>query len=244
MTICSAIVLFSCKKHNDATPKACRIVVMYDSVYGATSAGGSTMGTFISLFEYDYKGRIIHMSTPPSSTDTFSRVWTYGPDYAYVYPGTYTLSTDTIYMADSNRVTRIVTSERNNFITTTLFTYDAAGELLTKTQKTSGSNDVSVTTYSWSDGDMISEKDPYGYITTHTYYTDRPASDGDPSVREDIQRWGVPLVRNKHLIKSSDFGGGYANYNYTFDNTGKIATVSVAAGAYFSKTRYVYDCSQ
>jgi len=243
LAIGSSVALFSCKKHNDTAPKVCRIVAEYDTVYGATTAGGSTMGTFSYQFEYDYKGRFLHMSTLPTSTDTFSKIWTYGTGYAYVYPGSYSNSTDTIYMDDSNRVTKVVTFEPNNYITSTWYTYDAAGKVLTKTRKTNQSNDQYISNYSWSDGDMISERDNSGYVTTHTYYTDKAASDGDPNVHHEITSYGVPIVRNKHLLKSSSFAGGIVNYNYTFDNSGRIATVSVASGAYFGKTAYVYDCS-
>ncbi|MBS1606530.1 MAG: hypothetical protein JST42_27990 [Bacteroidetes bacterium] len=245
LTIGPAIALFSCKKHNDAAPKTCRIVTEYDTIYGFSNTGQAGMGTFAFEYEYDYKGRIVHMSTLPPDTDIISKVWTYGPHYMYVYPGAYQSSTDTIYQDDSSRVTKIVTYEPNDNITTTLFTYDAAGQLATKTQKTNSSNDQLVITYSWSDGDMISEKDNSGHTTTHSYFTDRPATAADPTVRNDLSRYGVSIIRNKHLIKSSDFGnGGYTNYNYTFDKDGRVATVTSASGAYFGKVAYVYDCSQ
>jgi hypothetical protein len=244
MIIGSATALFSCKKHNDSAPMVCRIVAEYDTLYGGTAAGGSTMGTVSYQLEYDYKGRLIHFSTMALSADTFGRVWTYGSGYAYAYPGSYRSSTDTIYTDDSNRVTKLISVEPNNYVTTTVYSYDAAGQLVTKTQTTNQSNDQYITNYSWSDGDMISEKNNSGNFTTHSYYMDKLATDGDVNRHHEITSYGVPIVRSKHLLKSTGFGVGMVNYNYTFDKSGRIATVSTASGAYFAKMAYVYDCSQ
>lgn len=243
LTIGLSVALFSCKKHNDSVPKPCRIVAEYDTVFGATATGGSTRGAWTYFYEYDYRGRIIHMTTPPNSTDTFSKIWTYGPDYAYIYPGYDRGSTDTIYIDGNNQVTKVISVDPDNYVITLLFTYNAAGEVMTKTQTTNQSSNQYIITYSWSDGDMVSEKDNGGNITTHVYFTDKPASDGDPARHREIDRFGVPIVRNKHLLQSSSFGSGFANYNYTFDNSGRIVTVSESSGAFFLKTTYVYDCT-
>jgi len=243
-TIACAVSLFSCKKHNDAVPKPCRIVAEYDTVYGATITGESTMRTYSYQFNYDYQGRIIHQSQLPP-TDTFSRIWTYGPDYTYVTPEYYPGSADTIFLDDSNLVAKVVSVESNNDITYTLYTYDAAGEVLTRTQKTNTSaGQQYITNYVWSDGDMASSKDNSGNFTTYSYYTDKLATVGDPYRFRETTTYGVPIVRNKHLIKSTLSAGGVINFNYTFDNSGRIATVSKAIGAFFEKTAYVYDCSQ
>ena len=91
---------------------------------------------------------------------------------------------------------------------------------------------------------MVSSRDNSGNKATYSYYTDKLATDGDANRFDEITTYGVPIVRNRHLIKATLYDWGVVNYNYTFDNAGRIATASVAVGTFFKKTAYVYDCSQ
>lgn len=232
-------VFFSCSKHNDSRPGRCRIVGVIDSIYGANGA----FFTNTANLSYDNDGRLSLYATI-SPTDTFSRVWTYGPGYTIVYPGSSPATTDTVLFADSNRVRRVVEYEQGYGTDYYDYTYNAAGELQTETRSTSDPNYPPYTiTYTWSGGDVTSTKDGAGYVTTYSYYPDKLSADGDPFTFRDFLLLGAAKYRNKHLVKSVVSGGGVANYSYEFDRSGKIISYSASSGAYFGKTSYIYDCA-
>jgi hypothetical protein len=52
------------------------------------------------------------------------------------------------------------------------------------------------------------------------------------------------IIRNKHLLRSSQSGSYVSEYSYTFDNSGKIATATYRYNNQVFRNTYEYDCSQ
>lgn len=234
--VCFAFIL-SCKKHSDATPKSCRIVGSYDTVYG--------VGSYFTDSEqivYNNDGKISHFVSFNGGTP-FSRVFTYGPNYILAYPGSNQTSTDTVVLADSNRVARIIEYEPPYGSSRTEFTYDAAGQLQTEKFYNIGSPTPDYTlTYTWANGDITGIQNDNGSRTTCTYYPDKLSGDGDFYAHRDIISYGVAIHRSKHLLKSRTTDGNVVNVSYKLDKEGKILAVSLSAGAFFETTAYIYDC--
>jgi hypothetical protein len=105
----------------------------------------------------------------------------------------------------------------------------------THTASTGGS--PTITTYTWSNHNLVSET--LGSITTtYDYYTDKPRQNGDfLSLLQLIG--GYEVYRNKNLLKS--FNGTIFTYNVGTD--GNISSAELTSGSSVSFIDYQYQCN-
>lgn len=125
-------------------------------------------------------------------------------------------------------------------------------ELIKKTVTKSSGGSPFVTTYKWSNGNLISESDSFNGTTEYEYYTDEPLREGDAmsifhlrsTITESIDfRFTGSidnLVRNKNLLKRRKQGGNGARFDYSFDEDGKIKLMVFGGTTIWN---YKYECN-
>ena len=237
---------FGCKKSTTHTSNACRIAVNYDTLL--LPAGNETA---ITRIFYDNDGRVAYTQFK-TLNDSSTRVFIYKDSAVVITPTNPNSPYDTVIMNDKGMPVRIKREyASNDYYDLSTYSYDAAGVLQSNfmTQaSTSGANLRTATnTYTFVNGDCVSSTytDANGTSTTHyTYYTDKPTQDGDYQSFQSIASYGTVVVRNKHLLRSAQSGSYVSDYNYTFDNTGKIATATYRYNNQVFRNTYEYDCSQ
>lgn len=237
---------FSCKKSTSHTSNSCRIAVDYDTLF----LPGGTETSSTRLF-YDNEGRMAY-TLFKSSNDSSTRVFIYNDSSLVITPTNPLSPYDTIVTNGKGmpiRIKQIYVS--NDYYDLAAYSYDAAGLLQSiaySQASTSGANlRTATSTYKFVDGDCVSETytDANGTsTTTFTYYTDKPAQDGDYQRFQDLSRYGTVIIRNKHLLRSSQSGTYISDYSYTFDNTGRIVTATYRFNNEVFRHTYEYDCSK
>jgi hypothetical protein len=122
---------------------------------------------------------------------------------------------------------------------------DYRGDELIKLTSTSNSGGApSVTTYSWTNGNLTDVTSD-SYSQTYDYYTDKPVADWD-YLRFQLQlSYGnsVNIINNKNMIKSTSDGSTTTNFGYTFDEDGKVTAVSTNDGTTADILNYQYQCN-
>jgi len=226
--------LISCKKDSSHASKHCRIIGIYDTVYEASGARATVTRIF-----YDNDGRIAYQNIK-WSTDSAIRIFMYHDSSIIITSSNTRLSSDTVHLNSKGVPTLIKTGYSGPSSDSTSYSYDGAGLL---TSSTSGNAYIkTTTTYTYDNGDCVKAVTSDGDVFIYTYYTDFTTRDGDPRMFEDIYDYGVPTVRNKHLIRSYQYGNYVWQYSYTFDNAGRIETVVNRTDTYVAVRRYEYDC--
>ena len=245
LLFCLACAL-GCKKSNSHTSNSCRIAVNYDTLF---LPGGTE--TAVNRIFYDNDGRVAYTQFN-SSNDSSTRVFIHHDSAIVITPTNLQSPTDTIVINDKGLPVRIKqTYVANDYYDLSNYSYDAAGQLQSIAYvqaNTSGANLRTATnTYKFVNGDCVSSTytDGTGISTTnYTYYTDKPAADGDYQSFQSIGNYGMIIIRNKHLLRSSQSGSYVSEYSYTFDNSGKIATATYRYNNQVFRNTYEYDCSQ
>ena len=242
---CLACAL-GCKKSNSHISNSCRIVANYDTLF--LPSGTETAATQIF---YDNDGRVAYTQSN-ATNPSITRVFIHHDSTIVITPTNNASPTDTIIINDKGMPVRIKTTYvSNDYYDLANYSYDAAGQLQSITYvqaSTSGANLRTATnTYKFVNGDCVSSTytDGTGSSTTNfTYYTDKPAADGDYRSFQSLANYGIVIIRNKHLLRSSHSGSYVSEYNYTFDNSGKIATATYRYNNQVFRNTYEYDCSQ
>jgi hypothetical protein len=203
---------------------------------------------FTRIF-YDNDGRVAYTQYK-SLTDSTTRVFIHNDSSVVITPTNPLSPYDTIIMNGKGMPLRIKQAFDDHYDLFT-YVYDAAGLLQSSVYSqasTSGANfRTSTLTYKFVNGDCSSSTytDATGSSTTnYTYYTDKPAQDGDWQNFQSILTYGAVTLRNKHLLRSSYSGSYVSEYNYTFDNSGKIVTAAYRFNNQVFRRTYEYDCSQ
>lgn len=227
--------LISCKKDSSHTPNHCRIVATYDTIYTATGTG-----TTAKQILYDNDGRIAYEYIR-ELTDSAVRVFIYLDSTIVIASPNPRWASDSVHLNSKGSPALINIGYKgsgyNDYMS---YSYDGAGLL---TSSVSGHyNSKNTTTYTYENGDCVKATSSNGDILNYTYYTDLTTRDGDPQTFKDIFIYGAPTIRNKHLIRTYQFGNFYAQYSYTFDNAGRIKTVVYRCSGYVTVTGYEYDC--
>ena len=245
LLFCVACV-FGCKKNNTHTSNSCRIAISYDTFLLA-----SGIVSFVLKLFYDNDGRMAYTQFA-SLNDSSTRVFIHHDSTVVITPTNPRAPYDTIIMNSKGRPVRIKQAHLNDdYYDLFTYVYDAGGVLQSANYSqasTSGANyRTSTLTYKYENGDCISStySDATGSSTTnYSYYTDRPAQDGDFQNFQSIMNYGALTLRNKHLLRSAYSGAYVSENNYTFDNTGKIITSTYRFNDQVVKHTFEYDCSQ
>lgn len=237
-----AITALSCKKStkNNNMNNSCRIVATYDTIIEST--GKITRSS--RMISYNKDGKITSVLNVDSLTST-TRTFTYGENYLVRTTDAVHAAIDTIYLNENGLPQEIFTYQPGAFTVDEVYAYNGK-ELQTRSlvQSYSNYNSIYFYKFTFTNGDNTSVTGSGGGVTNYTYYPDKTASEGDPTSFYYLTTYGIPVIVNTHLIKSQESPGYRIDYTYTFDNTGKIATVVNTNPEYIGKTTYVYDCSQ
>jgi hypothetical protein len=215
-----------CKKNDDTVKKpVCRFLTE------------TIVGTGPSLrFSYNNDGKVSRI------------VVNNGTVHAFTYEGNIT----TIITVDSGafRSRAIVTNNDAGLATNVRTEQDAAGtvwsntkleyngeELAKSTNTSSTGSTPTITTYSWSNGNLVSETSGSGTIN-YEYYTDKLWQMGDYwSFVESIE--GFEIVRNKNLLKSLPTN---TLLTYDFGLDGNITSLKINSGSSVNFIDYEYEC--
>ena len=242
LMLCLSAV-FACKKSTPHTSNACRITAVYDTL--SLPSGTETSSTRIF---YDNDSRIAYTQFN-TLNDSSTRVFIYNDSVIVITPTNSNSPYDTILLDGKGQAARVKQAFLSND-SYTLFTwsYDANGLVQSygflQATTTGPVTDSTTTTYKFLNGDCISSASSDGTVTNYTYYTDKDAADGDYQRFSELSRYGVIITRNKHLIRSAQSGTYVSEYNYTFDNAGKITSAAYRYANQVFKHTYEYDCSQ
>jgi len=245
LLFCVACVC-GCKKNTTQAIHSCRIAVSYDTLL--LPAGNETA---VTRFFYDNDGRVAYTQFK-SLNDSSTRVFIHHDSSVVITPTNPLGPTDTIIMNDKGMPVRIKQVHINDdYYDLFTYVYDAAGLLQSSVYSQASTTGVnlrtSTLTYTFVNGDCTSSTytDAMGSSTTnYTYYTDKLAQDGDYQRYQSIMNYGAVTLRNKHLLRSSYSGAYVSEYNYTFDNTGKIITSTYRFNNQVFRHTFEYDCSQ
>jgi hypothetical protein len=117
--------------------------------------------------------------------------------------------------------------------------YEYNGKELVKSSViTSGNVKPSVTTYEWSDGNLVSRIHETE-ITHFEYYTDKPGQAGDHFFLTQLTE-GYEIYKPKNLIKTI----GNSNIAYEFNAGGKISASITTTGDSRSVLIFDYACNE
>ncbi len=233
MAIVILTTALSCKKKkHEPEPPVCRIV---------------KITTPINTHDISYysDGRVQGISTNANQVRNFN------------YSGNTIISTTmvdgrvderSIITLDANGLIVNVRTETNSTGTewnNNVYEYNGT-QVVKRTFTTSSGTTPWVSSYSWSDGNMVSASSPDG-VTQYEFHLDRPMQVGDYfGTVGDLLQYGQTNIfrRNANLLKSTISSGGshIQNYDYTFDASGKITAITAVSGGANRVTQIEYEC--
>lgn len=218
----------SCKKDKDEKKKPnCRIITITPS----------TSGNSFNI-SYNSEGKISSISTGNDVT-------------TFAYSGNTIIGTTTTSGTFSSK--KIITLNSNGLATNVKTEFNAAGtnwsndlyeysgtELIKATSTSSSGGTPSVSTLTWSNGNLTSITSGSS-VSTIDYYTDKPAQEGDYL---DIAQLvgGFQIYKTKNAIKSLFSGSSITSFDYNFDGDGKITALTASGGSNITYT-YQHQCN-
>jgi len=233
VTICIAgcIAFTSCKKDDQTIAPSCKIT----TVAGTVTGGGSSLYTIT----YNADGRISTLTSGNSIT-TFS------------YNGNTIIENTTTGGAFASKET--ITNNAAGYATYTHTETNAAGtvwydqaleyngtQLIKVTGTSSSSPNPSVSTYTWSAGNLTTVT-AGNTSSTLDYYTDKAAAGDYLELSELLQ--GIKIYNNKNAIKSiTSPGSSVTSFVYDYNTDGKTSKVTISVGGVTSTVySYGYTC--
>jgi hypothetical protein len=218
----------SCSKKSSSTP-TCKI-----NAITANNAGNNAT-VAITYNDAGQLSTIVESST----TYTSNKVYAYSGNVVLVTTttsGSSDITTDSIVVnGDGLMVSDLNRSSGNVSLTT--YTYSGT-ELISLTNQV-GNNPGSTINYTWSNGDM------QGYTGYNLSYNDKPSQAGDYIQIQQLLEYGLPIIKTAHQCTAATINGSIQNFNYTYDNSGKITQMVITGGASSTATyNYSYDCNQ
>ncbi len=230
----AAILTPGCKKNKTDLQKtvgnACKIVSAI-----RTSASSSVTYTLT----YDDSGRISRLNY--NGTDAYTKHFSYAGKLIYVNTDAgVNSSTDTIALNNAGFISNIKETVPNA-VYNSGYTYDANG-ILTKSTSQQDSYPAVTLNYTFSNGDLLYTSASDGSKDTSSYYSDKPATIGDPEQFYQFSSFGAYYSKNKHLKKGLDSDPYHFTYSYTFDSDGKITSVISNYGQTSDTLVYKYSC--
>lgn len=219
----------SCSKKS-SNKQTCQIVTVTDVV------SSNTPTTY--NITYDNSGRISTEETSDGSTST-SRVFTYigSTEIMTSTSGSATTTDSIIINSDGLMAADYYTDPTTKAVTT--YTYN--GTECIKAVYVANGGAPQTTTLTWTNGDLTSLSDGSN-TSTYTYNT-KTTVQGDYFQIVQLVNYGAVFIRNTHQVVAFQSGGSITNFNYTYDNTGKITALSGTAGSNVESISYQYTCN-
>jgi hypothetical protein len=216
-------IFASCKK--DSKPD-CNIITI-------TPSSGDAFN-----FTYNSDGTV---STMSSGTDITT----------FAYGGNTVIATTTSSGTFSSK--KIVTTNANGMATNIRTEHNMSGtdwnndaleysgtQLIKSTSTSSSGGTPSVSTYSWTNGNMVSSTSGSS-VTTIDYFTDKSAQEGDYLHIAQLVA-GYEIYRTKNAIKSITSGSSITSFSYSYDGDGKITSLSATGSSAIIYT-YQHQCN-
>lgn len=219
----------SCKKSSSSP--SCKLVTVTDQYNSTTNT--------INI-SYNNDGKISTIQETGSSS--FSKVFTYSGNLMMITTsnGSTVTATDSVVFNSDGLISYSMRKDASNNKTVYIYTYSGT-QLLKSTYQYNGGS-ITTTTYTFTNGDLTGSSDGSN-TAVYTYYTDKSLADGDYLKIVQLINYGGLYVKNAHLIKGFQQGSTVENFNYTFDNTGKITGVTATTGSNIENVTYQYSCN-
>lgn len=219
----------SCKKSSSSP--SCKLITVTDQYNSNTSA--------INI-SYNNDGKISTIQQTGSNPST--KVFTYNGNMMMITAsnsGSVT-ATDSVVFNSDGLISYVMVKNASNI--KTVYTYTYSGTQLQKSTYQYNGGTVTTTTYTYTNGNLTGSSDGTN-TAVYTYYTDKTFADGDYLKLVQLINYGGIYVKNAHLIKGFQQGSTVENFNYTFDNTGKITGVTATTGSNIENVTYQYNCN-
>jgi hypothetical protein len=224
------LVSQSCSKKGSSAPN-CKLITIVDAV-------GSTATTVNITYNND--GKISTMQQTGSNPS--SKVYTYIGNLMMISTSVSgsLQSTDSVILNSDGTIAYSLTRDVSSNVAINTYTY-SGGQIQKSTYQYDGGA-ITTTTYQYTNGDMTSSSDGTS-TSTYTYYTDKSFQDGDYFKLVQIINYGGLYIKNAHLIKGFQQGSTVENFNYTFDNTGKVTGATATNGSSVENVTLQYNCN-
>jgi len=229
ISLLSLCVSPSCSKKSSSSTPVCQIVTITDQQ-------GTTTTTY--NLAYDNSGRI---STEQfvSNGVTTNQVFTYIGNTEIMSSSNGTGdSQDSITLNSDGLIASDYYSNSSGGNSVTTYTY--SGTELQKAVLTSGANPPQTTVYTWSNGDVVSSS---GTPSITYSYNTKASETGDYWYIIQLINYGSSFIKTAHQLAGYQYTSTVENINYTYDNTGKITTVTGTTGANVETINYQYTCN-
>lgn len=229
IAILSLFVSPSCSKKSSSPAQTCQIITLTDQL-------GTTTTTY--NLTYDNSGRISTEQYVSNGTTT-NQVFTYigNTEIMSTSNGT-SESEDSISLNSDGLIASDYYSNSSGGSSVTIYTY--SGTELQKAVLTSGGNPPQTTTYTWSNGDVVSSAG----TTNITYsYNAKASESGDYWQIIQLITYGSSFIKTAHQLAGYSYSSNVENINYTYDNTGKITGVTGTTGTNVENITYQYSCN-
>jgi hypothetical protein len=227
--IAGLLIIPSCSKKSSPA-QTCRIITIQD-VQASTTTYNIT---------YNNQGQISTLQSVSGSTTT-NKVFTYsGNTELIVTTSGGSSTTDSITLNSSG----LILSDLNvNGANKNLTTYTYSGTQVEKSvAQANGTGPIVTTVFTFSNGDMTGFSDGTN-TASFTYDAGKPSATGDYWQIVQLVNYGAPFVKTTHLVTGYTQGSTIDNFNYSFDNTGKITSLVNTAGSNVETISYQYSCS-
>lgn len=232
LAVATAFILLvspSCKKSSSSP--SCQLVTVTDQ-YNSTT-------TTINI-AYNNDGKISTIQNTGSSP--YTKVFTYSGNLLMITTknGSTVTSTDSVVFNSDGLITYSMIKDASSNKSVYIYTYSGTQILKSTYQYNAGA--ITTTTYTFTNGDLTGSSDGTS-TAVYNYYTDKTLADGDYLKLVQLINYGGLYVKNAHLIKGFQQGSTVENFNYTFDNTGKITAVTATTGSNIENVTYQYTCN-
>jgi hypothetical protein len=224
----SLFITPSCSKKSSSPAQTCQIITVTDQQ-------GTSSTTY--NITYNNAGQISTEQYVESGV-TYNRVFTYigSIEMLSTSDGTTTI-TDSITLNSDGLIQSDYNTNQSN-ITVTTYTY--SGTEVQKAVQVVNGGAPTTTTYTFTNGDLTSSSGSPNI--TYTYNT-QASEAGDYWQIVQLINYGASFVRTAHQLAGYSYTGNVENINYTYDNTGKITTVTGTSGANVETITYQYSCN-
>lgn len=217
--------LLSCKKNTETAKRDCKIVAL-------------TSGSNAIAFTYDADGRL-SAKISATAIDKFA----YNGNTIIITNSTGSvINTITTVILNANGLAANVStsdSAGTNFFNTAL-EYNGT-ELSKSTSSSFPGGDTTITTYTYSGGNLVSSQSGSN-ITTFNYSSDILSQDGDFWNNVNLQQ-GYEIFKTKNAVTSVESDGNISTTNYDFDAEGKIISLTGISNGTVLTINYQYQCN-
>jgi hypothetical protein len=232
--VCIMVLAPFCSKKNAAAVPNCQIITIVDSYNSTNTTYNLTYGN---------NGKISTIQNT-SATSPFTEVFTYANNVILVSKtgaGSVFISSDSNAVNSAGLITYSQQIDATADTTINTYTYDGNNDLLKSTTQTNGGA-ITTNTFQYTNGDLTSSSDGTT-TTTYTYYTDKPSQNGDYIHVFQLFNYGGQAIQSAHLIASLQSGSSIDNFNYSFDSSGKITSLTATSGSTVETISFQYQCN-